>query len=120
MKNLEALKSRSQENLAHLVDVGKQQSQQAKQWGVTAAATVAGALVMPAVAKGMLGVVALLTYPPVALTAGALGGGFFGWSFMQRRAQAQTKGNQEAVAPEAAGLDVPFSSAASTVSAEPT
>ncbi len=120
MKNLEALKSRSRENLAHLVDMGKQQSQQAQQWSVTAAATVAGAFVMPTLAKGMLGVAALLTYPSVALTAGALGGGFLGWRFMQHRAQAQTKGNQEAVAPEAAGVDAPFSGAAATVSAEPT
>ena len=77
MKSLESLKNRSQESLAHLVDLGKQQPEQVQHWSVTAATAVAGALVVAAVAKGMLGVIATLAYPPVALTAGALGGGVF-------------------------------------------
>lgn len=119
MKNLESLKTRSQESLTHLVDLGKQQPEQVQHWGVTAAAAVAGALVLTAVAKGVLGVVATLAYPPVALTAGALGGGVFGWSFMQRRTQERAKGTQESLASEAAVSIEPIHSAPSTATAEP-
>ena len=101
MKSLESLKNRSQESLAHLVDLGKQQPEQVQHWSVTAATAVAGALVVAAVAKGMLGVIATLAYPPVALTAGALGGGVFGWSFMQNRAHPEASNGQEVVAEDA-------------------
>lgn len=87
---MQTLKTRSQESLSHLVDLGKQQPEQVQHWGVTAAAALAGALALTAVAKGVLGVVGTLAYPPVALTVGALGGGIFGWSFMQKRAEEST------------------------------
>lgn len=90
MQNLNTLKTRSQESLAQLVDLGKQQPEQVQHWGVTVAAALAGALALTAVAKGVVGIVATLASPPVALTAGALGGGLFGWSFMQQRTQAAT------------------------------
>ena len=91
MKNLESLKTRSQESLAHLVDLGKQQPEQVQHWGVTAAAALAGALALTAVGKGVLAIVSTVANPPVALTVGALGGGFFGWSFMQGRTSLPTR-----------------------------
>ena len=87
---MQTIKTRSQESLSHLVDLGKQQPEHVQHWGVTAAAALAGALALTAVAKGVLGVVGTLAYPPVALTVGALGGGIFGWSFMQKRAEEAT------------------------------
>ena len=87
---MQTIKTRSQESLSHLVDLGKQQPEHVQHWGVTAAAALAGALALTAVAKGVLGVVGTLAYPPVALTVGALGGGIFGWSFMQKRAEEST------------------------------
>lgn len=102
MKQVESIKTRGQESVSHLVDLGKQQPEEVQTWGVTAAAAFAGALALAAVAKGVLGVVGTLAYPPVALTVGALGGGLFGWSFMQRRAHPEASGSQEAVVEERA------------------
>ena len=109
MKNLESLKTRTQESVAHLVDLGRQQPEAVQQWGVTAGAALVGALALTAVSKGILGVVATLANPPVALTAGALGGGLFGWSFMQRRPQTQADAAGAASAEERATV-VPISS----------
>ena len=111
MKNLESLKTRAQESLTHLVDLGKQQPEQVQTWGITAAAALAGALALTAVAKGVLGVVATLANPPVALTAGALGGGVFGWSLMQRSTQPQASNTQEAVVEDIVVSTAPFSGA---------
>jgi hypothetical protein len=111
MKNLESFKARSQESLAQLVDLGKQQPEPVQHWGVTVVAALGGAVVLAAVAKGVLGVVGTLAYPPVALTAGALSGGLFGWSFMQRRAQENSLSPIESMTEQAATLvemrDVP-------------
>lgn len=100
MNNLESLKNRGQASVTKLVDLGKQQPEQVQTWGVTAVAALAGAVALTAVAKGVLGIVGTLAYPPVALTVGALGGGLFGWSFMQGRPQAEPS------APPAPAVDV--------------
>jgi len=84
MQTLETMKSKSQESINRLVDLGKQQPEQVRTWGVAAGAALAGALALTAVAKGVLGVVATLANPPVALSIGALAGGVLGWSFMQK------------------------------------
>ena len=65
-------------------------------------------LALAAIAKGVLGIVGTLAYPPVALTAGALGGGVFGWSFMQQRAEEKTTSPADALAAEAATLVEPI------------
>lgn len=118
MKNLETLKTRGQESLAHLVDLGKQQPEQVQYWGVTVVAALGGALALAAVAKGVLGIVGTLANPPVALTIGALGGGVFGWSFMQQYTQPQTNGVQVAVIKDVAVSTIPISSASSTATTE--
>lgn len=130
MQNLKSLQKRSQESLNHLVDLGKQQPESVQQWGVTVVAALTGALAVTAVAKGVLGVVGALAYPPVALTAGALGGGLFGWSFMQKNTQPQesatAEGAHEAVVVSAESLNdalaaissAPTSSAPSDVTSE--
>jgi hypothetical protein len=46
----------------------------------------------------VLGVVGTLANPSVALTVGALGGGLFGWSFIQRSSQSETNAAPEATA----------------------
>lgn len=107
MKNLEGLKSRSQESLTHLADLGKRQPPEVQTWSVTAATAVVGALAVAAAAKGVLAVVGTLAYPPVALTAGALGGGLFGWSFMKQQTKSQDR------APAEAAADVALADAAS-------
>ena len=84
MQTLQTLKSQSQEGINRLVDLAKQQPEQVRTWGVAAGAAVAGAVALTAVAKGVLGVVATLANPPVALSVGALAGGVLGWSFMQK------------------------------------
>ena len=85
MQTLETMKSKSQESINHLIDLGKQQPEQVRTWGVAAGAALTGALALTAVSKGILGVVATLANPPVALSVGALAGGVLGWSFMQQQ-----------------------------------
>ncbi len=84
MQTLETMKSKSQERINRLIDLGKQQPEQVRTWGVTAGAALAGAVALTAVAKGVLAVVGTLATPPVALSIGALAGGVLGWSFMQK------------------------------------
>lgn len=100
MKYVESVKTRGQESIHNLVDLGKEQPEEVQTWGVTAVAAFAGALALAAAAKGVLGVVGTLAYPPVALTVGALSGGLLGWSFMQRRAHSEANDSQETVVEE--------------------
>ena len=84
MQTLTTVKTKTQEGLTRLVEVGKQQPPQVQLWAGTAAAAVVGGIAVAAVAKGVLAVVALLSAPPIAFTVGALGGGALGWSLMQQ------------------------------------
>ena len=90
MQNLATLKAQSQESLSRLTATVKQQPPEVQLWGVVAAAAVVGGVVIAVGAKGVLAVVGTLAAPPVALTVGALGGGFLGWSFMQSQAVEMT------------------------------
>lgn len=83
MQSLETIKSKSQESLNHLIDLGKSQPPQVQTWGVTGGAALVGAVALAAVAKGVLAIIATIANPPVALAVGALAGGVAGWSFMQ-------------------------------------
>ena len=100
MQTLETMKSRSQESINRLVNLGKQQPEQVQTWGITAAAAVAGAVALAATAQGLLAILVTLAAPPVALTVGAIGGGLAGWSFLQSRKTADATHHPEAVAPE--------------------
>ncbi|MEZ4734821.1 MAG: hypothetical protein R3E79_47620 [Caldilineaceae bacterium] len=84
MQTVETMKSKGQESLNRLVDLGKSQPPEVQTWGVTGGAAVVGALAVAAAAKGILAVVAVVANPPVALAVGALAGGAVGWSFMQK------------------------------------
>ena len=97
MQTVETMKSKSQESINRLVHLAKQQPEQVRTWGVTVGAALTGALALTAVSKGILGVVATLANPPVALSVGALAGGVLGWSFMQKP-QSDTQSMAEAVA----------------------
>jgi hypothetical protein len=84
MQSLETIKTKSQENLNRLVEMGKAQPTEVKTWGVTGGAAVIGAVTLAAIAQGVLAVLATLANPPVALAVGALAGGAIGWSLMQQ------------------------------------
>ncbi|MEZ4707683.1 MAG: hypothetical protein R3A44_10775 [Caldilineaceae bacterium] len=85
MQNLTALKNKGQESIANLIEQGKQQPDEVKVWGVTAAAGLGGAVALAAAAKGILAIVSTVANPAVALTMGAVGGGALGWSWMQKQ-----------------------------------
>lgn len=84
MKNLESIRAAGQENINRLVDLGKQQPDGVKTWGVTATAAVVGGVALAAGTQGLLAILATLAAPPVALTVGAIGGGILGWLYMER------------------------------------
>lgn len=119
MQSLETIKSKSQENLNRLVELGKSQPPEVKTWGVTGAAAVGGALALTAVAHGVLAVLATLASPPVALAVGAVAGGALGWSLMQPSKTPTTPAateNNPAEAPPAATVPVAEASAGETPS----
>ena len=123
MQNLESLKSKGQDTISNLLERGKQQPDEVKTWGVTAAAGVGGAVAVAAAAKGVLAIAATLAAPPVALTVGAVGGGVLGWNWIQKQ-QEQNRAAAESSEAEAATPDavpetpVPFT-ATEGVAAEP-
>ena len=96
MENVQNLKSIGQNSVNRLIDLGKQQPEEVKTWGITAAAAVGGALAVAATAQGILSIVATLAAPPVALTVGAVAGGLAGWSLLQH--QKENKAAQAASA----------------------
>jgi hypothetical protein len=103
MQSLETIKTKSQENLNRLVEMGKAQPTEVKTWGVTGGAAVIGAVTLAAIAQGVLAVLATLANPPVALAVGALAGGAIGWSLMQQPNATTTRAG-ETPQPEAAPL----------------
>lgn len=113
MQNLESLKAKGQESFSNLLERGKEQPDEVKQWGVTAAAGVGGALAVAAVSKGVLAILSTLASPPVALTVGAIGGGALGWNWIKQ----QTK---DAGDSSAATADTATDAAATTASAPAT
>lgn len=120
MQNLETIKAKSQESMSNLIERGKQQPEEVKTWGITAAAGVAGALAVTAVAKGVLAVAATIANPPVALAVGAVGGGVLGWSFMQKQAETTDTEETSATASELAATSEPVVNVASVATTEPT
>lgn len=85
MQSLTTLKTKSQESLSRLTDTMKQPPSEVQLWGVVAAAAVVGGVAVAASAKGILAIVGTLALPPVALTVGAVGGGFLGWRFIHNQ-----------------------------------
>lgn len=86
MQSLETLKSKGQESVNRLVELGKSQPEQVQVWSVTGGAALVGALAVAATAKGVLAVIGTIANPPVALTLGALAGGALGWSYTHKAA----------------------------------
>lgn len=83
MQNVQTLKNKGQERLAHLTENVKQAPSQTKTWGVTAGAAAAGAL-------GLAAVGGLLASTPIALTVGAVAGGWLGWKYVHNQAPQET------------------------------
>lgn len=80
MQNVQTLKNKGQERFAHLTENVPRVPSQAKTWGVTAGAAAAGAL-------GLAVVGGLLASTPVALTVGAVTGGWLGWKYVHGQPQ---------------------------------
>jgi len=97
MNQFEKMKSGTKETLDNLVAQGKEQPESVQKWGVTGAAAVGGAVVISAAAKGILGIVATLAKPPVALTVGALGGGLLGWNYIQKQLSGSAEESDEQI-----------------------
>ena len=92
MQNVQTLKSKGQEQLSHLAENVKEVPGQTKTWGVTAGAAAAGAL-------GLAAVGGLLASTPVALTVGAVAGGWLGWKYAHERDQPEAVRAAEKVEP---------------------
>ncbi|MCB0120969.1 MAG: hypothetical protein KDE58_01935 [Caldilineaceae bacterium] len=107
MQTLETIKSRGQETLNNLMEKGKKQPDEVKALGVTAGGAVVGAVTVAAVAKGVVAILATLASPPVALTVGAVGGGFLGWNWVKE--QSQNAADEEATAPTEPAVAEPVS-----------
>ena len=84
MQSLEALKSKGQESLNRLADLGRSQPEEVQMWSVIAGTAIVGALAVAAVAKGVVSVFAAVASPPVALAVGAVAGGALGWSLTKK------------------------------------
>ena len=87
MQSLKSIGRKSQESVVNLVERGREQPEQTTAWAVTAGGALVGALTLGVVAKGTAAVLTVLLSPPVAVAAGALGGGALGWNYMRSRQQ---------------------------------
>ncbi|MCE7986264.1 MAG: DUF4332 domain-containing protein [Caldilinea sp. CFX5] len=85
MQTVETIKTDSRARFTYFGEKTKVQPHDPKLWGVTAGGALVGAAAVAATTQGALALFALLAAPPVALTVGALGGGFMGWNYMRRR-----------------------------------
>lgn len=106
MEQINKFKEQSQAGLKRLREVGENQPEDVKLWGVTAGTAVVGGVVVAAVAKGLVAVLATLANPAVALTIGAVAGGAFGWSYMQSHIKQE---DEPTVAEDVAAPDTPVS-----------
>ena len=85
MEALDTIKAKGQKSFTNLLAKAQSQPDEVKTWGVTAGSAVVGALAIAGAANGILALASTLAAPPVALTIGAVGGGFFAWNYMQGR-----------------------------------
>ncbi|MEZ4868146.1 MAG: helix-hairpin-helix domain-containing protein [Caldilineaceae bacterium] len=90
MQTLETIKSRSQASFASLRERVQERPDEVKTWGVTAGGAVVGAVALNTVTSGVLAILSALATPPVALTVGAVGGGYLGWNYMHNRLAAES------------------------------
>jgi hypothetical protein len=100
MQSLESIKTKSQESLNRLVDLGKSQPPEVKIWGITGGAAVVGAMTVAALARAVLVIVATVANPPVAVAVGAVAGGIVGWSLMQKPQPAAQRTDEVLAAPD--------------------
>lgn len=84
MQTLDGLKAKGQASLTNLMDSIKEQPDDIKVWGVAAGSAVVGAVAVNAAARGVIAILGTLTSTPVALTVGAVGGGYLGWTYLQK------------------------------------
>ncbi|MEZ4662630.1 MAG: helix-hairpin-helix domain-containing protein [Caldilineaceae bacterium] len=115
MQTLESLKSRGQAGFWKLKETLQEQPEDVKVWGVTAGSALVGAVAVNATARGVIAILATLASPPVALTVGAVGGGYLGWTYLRN----WQVGEQDAAAtmPEPAATEIPVTLAESGTAA---
>ncbi|HRW04370.1 MAG TPA: helix-hairpin-helix domain-containing protein [Caldilineaceae bacterium] len=99
MQTLETLKTKGKARFASVMDVAKDQPSDLKHWGVAAGSAVVGAVAVNAAARGMVAILAVMASPPIALTLGAVGGGYLGWSYLQKRQAAAQGADESTVEP---------------------
>ncbi|MEM7127073.1 MAG: hypothetical protein AAF702_12150 [Chloroflexota bacterium] len=87
----DAVVTQSKQTLDNITKAGTEEPAAAKKWGVTAVAGLGGALALGAVAKGVLGLAAILANPGVAITAGAVGGGILGYRYITQAVEGNTE-----------------------------
>lgn len=84
MQTLDSLKAKGQASLTNLMDSIKEQPDDIKIWGVAAGSAVVGAVAVNAAARGVIAILGTLASTPVSLTVGAVGGGYLGWTYLQK------------------------------------
>lgn len=99
MQIVETSKTGGQVNFAGFRQKEKAQSGDFKTWGMTAGSALVGAVMVATTTQGILSLLALLATPPVALTVGALSGGFMGWNYMRQRQMSDAGARPTTVAP---------------------
>lgn len=85
MQTLESLKAKGQASFASLREMVNERPADVKIWGVTAGSAVVGAVAVNTAARGVVAILAALAAPPLALTIGAVGGGYLGWNYIHSR-----------------------------------
>lgn len=83
MQAAELFKHKSQAYVMPLWEKAKAQPQELKTWEITAGGALVGAVTMAKAGPGLLALLTLLAAPPVAVTVGALGGGWVGWRYLR-------------------------------------
>lgn len=106
MQTLETLKSKGQTSFTNLVDSAKERPDDVKLWGVTAGSAVVGAIAVNAAARGAIVLLSTLTAPPIAMTIGAVGGGYLGWQYMRERLPTQAEESATVPEPAVEGISI--------------
>lgn len=105
MPTLESLKAQGQASFSRLRDTVQGQPNDVKAWGVTAGSALVGAVAVNATARGVVAILATLASTPVALTVGAVGGGYLGYTYLRNWQAAEE--DEAGATPEPVATDIP-------------
>lgn len=112
MQTLDDLKAKGQAGLTSLMGSVKERPDDVKVWGVAAGSAVIGAVAVNAAARGVIAILGTLASTPVALTVGAVGGGYLGWTYLQKWQAAEMNETDAAVEPVVETIPVTIAPAA--------